>query len=160
MPKTQNIIFRQEAAGAGTSPCELQRLQVSQQIGIKAPVNSRSAGRLGRLSEQIKLFKHLSLGVDGNHFVARGRIDGSVPQPFLNHGDINSGQQQMTGRRVALQMDRMKAFLFESWRLWGARPSQIVLTQRVESGAGQGRTALVDEEKIAVRRPGERSDSK
>jgi len=67
---------------------------------------------LGGLSEEIELFQCLALGVDRNHLVPTGRIDGSVAQPLLNHGDIDSRQQQMAGGGVTPKMDGVKAFIF------------------------------------------------
>ena len=117
---------------------------------MNTPVNPRNCWRLGGLSEEIELFECLALGVDRNHLVPTGGIDGSVAQPLLNHRDIDSGQQQMAGRGVAPEMDGVESFMFERWRL-GACLGQIALTKRVESGAGEAHAALVDEEEIAVR---------
>src|SRR6516225_2880301 len=59
----------------------------------------------------------------------------------------------MAGGGVAPKMHRVKSFMFERRRL-GARVGQIMLTPCVESGAGEARAPLVDEEKIAVRELG------
>jgi len=50
-------------------------------------------------------------------------------------------------------MDRVKSFMFERRRL-GTCLGQIVFAKRIESGAGEARAALVDEEEIAVRELG------
>ena len=88
--------------------------------------------------------QRFALGIDGNHLVATGRIDGSVAQPLLDHGDIDSSQQQMACGGVAPKMDRVKSFVFERRRL-GACLGQIVLTKRLEPRAGEARAPLVDE---------------
>ncbi len=90
------------------------------------------------------------LGVDGNHLIATGGIDGNVTQPFLDDGDIHSRQQQVAGRGVTPEMDRVKSLVFEG-RYLGPRLRQIVLTEEVESRAGEARAPLVDKEKVAMR---------
>ena len=111
---------------------------------MQIPVNSFRLRALPGFLEEIKLPQCLALGLYGDSFVPAGSVDGNMSQPFLNHGEIDAGQQQVTGRSASPDMNRMNPLVRQSRRI-GERRSQVLFAERVKTGPCQRAAALVDE---------------
>jgi len=67
---------------------------------MQIPIHAFWQGLLPGLLEEIELPQRFPLRLDRNPLVRTRSVDRDMPQPFLNHRDVDAGENQMAGGGV------------------------------------------------------------